>query len=217
MAKDLPTNVRLLRNDWKTTGGKPLSYGSKYTNVKDVFDNVGISAYGPSVLRGGTNITKYHPDQKERNALAKEAAEILAKNLDEIYPNKCFDFNMFTAWEEKTASKIRKFYHENGVNEYTYGNAQKLINMAIKYLLSSCVINENDPLFKNCHFPVDGIIQKKLHKDFGIPYLPNKNHSWSRNDKWTDFVNYQTDARKIILDNEFDSPIICEISEWSKE
>ena len=211
----VPKNViKHLRCNWKTKGGTLLSYGSDYSKIDDVFSAVGKSAYRPSIQRGGTNITACYPNQKERYALRDEVANYLSKRLKEIYPKKCLSFDDFTEWEEKTATYIRDFYRNKGVCEYTYGNAQKLINMAIKYFLSSDLVDEEDPLFENCHFPVDAIIQKKLNDDFNIPYLANKNHSWSRNDSWKDFVKYQKTARKIILSNGYYSPLICEISEW---
>ncbi len=39
---------------------------------------------------------------------------------------------------------IRRLYEERGVNRYTYGNAQKWLNMAIKYyiFIKSCYVNE---------------------------------------------------------------------------
>lgn len=214
MAKKLIPNINHLRNDWRTTGGKPLPFGNKYNKLHDVFINAALSAYGPSIQRGGTNITKYYPLQKDRAKLAEEIADYLANKFNEIYPNKCTSFNKFTDWAKEVATHIRNFYHVKGVKGYTYGNAQKLINIAIKYILSSSMIDENDPLFKNCHFPVDSIIQKKMHKGFNIPYLSNKNHSWSRNDNWDDFVKYQKEARKIIQSSGYYSPLICEISMW---
>lgn len=211
MAKDLKTNVDRLRKHWKTSGGKPLSFGSKYKNINDVFANACLNAYGPSVIRTG-NLTG--ASKKTKQFLKNYVADYLKEKIKDIYCRKSLDYEDFCEWEYENVKWVRSTYHNNGVKNYTYGNAQKLINMAIKYLLSSNLIDENNPLFKECYFPVDSIIQKKLHKDFSIPYLPNKNHSWSKNDNWNDFMSYQDNAREIILKNSYYSPLICEISEW---
>ena len=55
-----------------------------------------------------------------------------------------------------------------GYEPLNYGQAQKMINMSIKYLTLYSDYEENAHLFKYCHMPIDRIVLKSLKNDFGF-------------------------------------------------
>ena len=62
---------------------------------------------------------------------------------------------------------------------FTFGNAQKLINMLSKYMYIICYEDETKrKLFKNCHCPMDGGMISLLSKDKSFHVPPE--FSWSR-------------------------------------
>lgn len=108
----------------------------------------------------------------------------------------------------------------DGNSGYTYGNGQKLVNMAIKYVLSSDIIQYDHPVFKYCHIPVDGIIQAVAKKKLNVGFLhqdgkePKEYSSWSKNNSRNDFLDYQERMRKAVQEKNYYSPLIWEIQNW---
>ncbi len=62
--------------------------------------------------------------------------------------------------------EICKFAELDG---FQYGNAQKLVNMVVKYMfIKSYDEEDKKKYFVNVHCPIDGIILEKLKRDYGI-------------------------------------------------
>jgi hypothetical protein len=97
-------------------------------------------------------------------------------------------------------------YRDISNHKLFIGQAQKWINMTLKYLFA---LGENriKGISKNYiyfHFPLDNIIQDKLVK-LGIPKFKV---SWSRIDNYVEYLNYQCLVRtkfagQILMDVEF--------------
>ena len=212
MGKDLESSVKLIRSDqWKTSSGKrSLSYSQKdFKTEEEVFANIGLSAYFASVNRA-INFKKDSITPDKRNELKHDNADYLNERIRKIYLKNISDFKTFDDWMKESIEHIVNAYQKEGVSDYTIGNAQKLINMSIKYLLSSPLIDEHNGLFKYCHTPIDGIIQKKLHH-LGINPL---NCPWSKLNSYEEYMRYQNDVRAKIEALGYYSPLICEIDIW---
>lgn len=150
-----------------------------------------------------------------------ESFNYLNNQLNKLFhhtPN--LNFSRFDTWEQETVNHIVKIYKNGGVGDYTYGNGQKLVNMAIKFVLSSDLIDYNHDVFKYCHIPVDGIIQKIAKERLGVDLLHWNGEekdfysSWSKNDYRADFLDYQERIRKAIQEKGDYSPLIWEIENW---
>lgn len=86
------------------------------------------------------------------------------KNIDDItdalhnyfnkHANTPNNQNTFDIFHKKLCDLFK-----NG-NSYTYGNAQKHINMIFKYLTTFSDYNKFDSLFSYCHMPIDRTILK---------------------------------------------------------
>ena len=118
----------------------------------------------------------------------------------------------------KLAHEIRNDYQKVDVHDFLYGNAQKWINMSIKYFLIS-KSSPNDKfdydLFKQLQdktnysiMPVDGIMIKKNKELLKISF---EYSSWSRCDDLNAFISYWQRLQKEITDQ---SLIEYELVTW---
>lgn len=67
----------------------------------------------------------------------------------------------------EVTNKAPKSKNKSGkVVEFSYGNAQKLVNMTAKYLYIATYFNDDyKDKFKNCHCPMDSLIVESLIKN----------------------------------------------------
>lgn len=73
----------------------------------------------------------------------EKAARYLQTEINKLLKNDEIDENEFDQWIEKACKQIKQYYHEANITDYTLGNAQKLVNMTIKFVFSSDRINYN--------------------------------------------------------------------------
>lgn len=93
-------------------------------------------------------------DEKSE-AARKEAAEFL---LDKIHGLN--DVSDFEQWHAEVCREIEKRYGEvkhNGISFFTYGNAQKWVNMTMKYLWLLGLL-DNTVDCEKLHIPIDSFI-----------------------------------------------------------
>ena len=102
---------------------------------------------------------------KESNAARKKAAEFL---LDEIHAlNNVSDFER---WHDRVCSGIKERYGEvnhNGKSFFTYGNAQKWVNMTMKYLWL-LGLPDNTVACNKLHIPIDSFIIDAMWSDQNV-------------------------------------------------
>ncbi len=223
IGKDLDTAVDYFRNNWRTTGNNPVyvSFGDKYDDLQKLYFNAGNEAYRASTK----NYRRLQPDcltASQWRELRNSSLKYLAEEFDKLFQKQSIEYSDFCSWEKEVATNIRKMYHQKGVELYTYGNAQKLINVAIKFILSSTLIDYHHDVFKNGFLPIDRTIQKILRNHLAVDYLHVCGRStriippWSRCDNWDDIVDYQNRAREAILKYGYYSPIIWESTHWER-
>lgn len=120
--------------------------------------------------------------------------------------NNTFNQVDFDIWHKAMCDKLKlKFITLIGY-EISYGQAQKWINMSLKYMsaLGNTIIIGVEKNYKYFHIPIDNIIQDKL-KNHNINRIPI---SWSRLDNYDVYLSYQIELRnkfsnQIPLDVEF--------------
>ena len=156
-------------------------------------------------------------DDEAKLALKKEGTIYLEKRIDELKKVK-IDQTEFDNWHRNTCLGIRNIY-----DGYTfhYGQAQKWLNMLLKYLYAYDVEDYrdlfSDELIKVLHMPIDSKIIRAL-QEFEIV---NQNGTWSR---WgeDDYIEYQKMARQVLSDWPFDNPdekipFYWELINWPKQ
>ena len=97
----------------------------------------------------------------------------------------------------------------------SYGNAQKWINLSIKYVLFYEGTDYHHEVFKNGYFPIDSIIQKRICSESRYSNTPIESiGSWGNCDDWNSIKRFQEDSRRYLEAQGWYSPIIWEATIW---
>lgn len=133
-----------------------------------------------NIRQSDTNSTKL---RSEIDLLLEE--EICAL-LDRGIANQ----KQYDEWHENLCNRIRKHYRDNGF-EMTIGQAQKWVNMTMKYLFIADAPGAADA-FYFCHVPIDSYIITAAEKQLGLkrPAL-----SWSKMDDYREYAEYEKQIR----------------------
>lgn len=121
----------------------------------------------------------------------------------------------FDSWHCKVCENIKLLYNEKGI-EFTCGQAQKWVNMTIKYLYILKDYNF-DSVFEYLHIPVDKYILEIANKKLGIDAPTN---AWSRWDNYKEYKDYQKAIRKKLKEktrekSDIDTPpLLWEFKNW---
>lgn len=144
-----------------------------------------------------------------RETLRKKTTELLRREITWMMSNVTTQ-DAFDSWHFNVCTQIRSCFREAGI-EFYYGQAQKWLNMTIKYLY---VIGDKqfDGAFPYLHIPIDNYVFDAAQKAFGVskPMV-----AWSR---WDDYHNqymmYQEALRSHITDMD---PLRWEFRYWIQE
>ena len=202
-----------------------------------------MKAYGDATAQGAYN-TMFKKDTKNIDALKKESADAKNKSAILIFDNieglfKGEIKKTFDSWHHDLCKKVVDNYSkvkDVDIAFFTYGNAQKWINMTIKYI---CVLDATlpdevsgyhdyiDKHFNEFHVPVDSYIIESIWVDkiIKLPIKENvdrvkekydstKVEAWS---KWTVDDNGEenpySDFQKTLTNN-IASPLKWENETW---
>ena len=140
-------------------------------NNLDAFQEAVKAGYGDA-KRTFTGIGKLWSDA-QRNEFFKALAGELQKQ---------FTSEPEATWHEDLCSYFCTELSKLGYKTVTYGQAQKVINMALKYLFCMEDAEQYD-LFKQCHMPLDSFTLSWYHKaakKAGKKPPITREHKWSR-------------------------------------
>lgn len=133
---------------------------------------------------------------------------------------------VFDKEHNQICEEIIKTYSE--ISEFTYGQAQKWLNMMLKYVL----LIEGDSVLKSyLHIPIDSYIMQavgsdnpKLKQCLKLECIPQKNGTvgkYSENtskpwSKWNyeEYIAFQNSIRTAIAESDYNSPIEWENQAW---
>lgn len=135
-------------------------------------------------------------NNKNKNSILKESKSYLKKALIEIKNNNIITSQAdFDVWHESTCCKLLKIFDKYGYYNFNIGQAQKWINMSLKYifLYDESRVDGFNSIYQYCHIPIDNIILNKLeYKDF--------NTAWSRINDYNEYINFQRYIREVVTD-----------------
>lgn len=220
VGKEIESAIASFKTNWRSTGGRSLyvAFLDKYGTLEEVYYHAGDEAYRASV---NNRWKLFDIPQRRINELREQSIRYLAAQFAVLFQMKEMSIQIFNEWAFKTATRIRQIYRNGGVNHYNYGHAQKLINVAMKFVLSSNLVDYHNEIFKVCQFPVDGRIQNTIKSDLGVHLLKQNgvqmyaSSSWSKNDHWKDFLDYQARVREATDRYGYYSPLIWEATHWN--
>jgi hypothetical protein len=118
--------------------------------------------------------------------------------------------DQFDEWHNDKCNLLKTEYKELKGYQLTIGQAQKWINMSLKYLF---ILGENRVTgisrnYRFFHIPIDNIIQDKLSTKIERIKQP-----WSRIDDYSLYLEYQKQVRNCFLD---EIPLDVEFKMWMK-
>ncbi len=115
----------------------------------------------------------------------------------------------YDSWHYNVCKSIIKTYAKSDV-KLTYGQAQKWVNMTIKYLYILEAYTFDD-VFEYLHIPIDRYILDIVHDELGIESPKVVWSKWDDYDK--EYLDYQKKIRNKIIGCE---PLRWEFSNWLK-
>lgn len=173
---------------------------NEYNN--DLIQSIIKKAYNDATMMGAYN-TLVNKELSDKSYSAYcEATKLLKKEIYSVKVNRSTQ-ESFDKWHKKTCGKIIECYDEvnSGKSIFTYGNAQKWLNMALKYLWLLGAL-PNDIKEELLHAPIDSYILQKLWnlKAEGVTCSADtfyyKGNSWSKIGDYDDYFELQ----KVIRD-----------------
>lgn len=139
----------------------------------------------------------------------KEAVNVIFKEeIPIINEGSITSPEKFDSWHCKVCENIKLLYNEKGI-KFTYGQAQKWVNMTIKYLYLFGGYTF-DRVFENIHIPVDKYILEAANKKLGID---KPTTSWSKWNDYDDYCKYQKAIREELRKKNI-SPLRWEFKTW---
>ena len=183
-----------------------------------IFDFVFNMAFNDATMRAAF-VNPYKEDEKDKEKADKKFKQLKEKIKDKAmkpvrsYLNGIIGKGNIPEPLVFINKVLENVHNENekdkdykaNVKDFTFGNAQKLVNMAAKYLFIACYADESlKKRFEKCHCPMDSIMIKAVLA--GLDIKERKKHklkmstSWSTKDcnleKYNDFQALVKDACK---------------------
>ena len=147
-------------------------------------------------------------NSKERIALKKIATKILRQAVEDLKN----DSSDFPKWHEKSCNALIACYG----GQISYGQAQKWLNMLLKYLYVYDV-NGYETLFSSregiaaLDMPVDSKVIEALHREYNVKRPTAGWSVWDRNT----YRAYQAAARNALQSASEQIPFDWELIHWS--
>lgn len=118
----------------------------------------------------------------------------------------------FDQWHRDTAESLRRVYRRGKFNSFTFGQAQKWLNMAIKYLYAFGQASAPgfEPHYPFAHVPIDNFLIDATAR-FVSSRLPC---AWSRLDDYDLYLEWQAGFREAFKGS---APLAVEFRLWASE
>ena len=143
------------------------------------------------------NRTMHGIGNKQTDETKKFLSDFMLTVVDSL-TSKQFESQIeFDDWHKLKCDELKEKFIQYPAFKISFGQAQKWINMTLKYLfaLGDNIVNGISTNYIYYHIPVDNIIQKKLLEKYDIPKFSER---WSRIDNYERYLNYQIKVRQTI-------------------
>lgn len=148
-----------------------------------------------------------HPGRVSLRGAAGECVRRAMTQLDAA----CQSQRAFDQWHQHACKQLVTLYGRSGFAAFAVGQAQKWINMTVKYL---ALFDADQPrrqrrLLELGHMPIDARIFARLSAE-GLPRTLRQT-SWSRIKEYGDYMRIQTWVREHFAGS---SPLVVEFHLW---
>lgn len=135
---------------------------------------------------------RFPPKEDDRILLRKNWTQLLLEKIEILKSSKFKNQEEFNSWHQSSCCQLIR---ANDNYELTQGQAQKWINMSLKYLFVMgdervSLISTNYQYF---HIPIDNVIMNKL-AEHGLAKFEEV---WSKIADYDSYHNYQKMARQL--------------------
>lgn len=115
----------------------------------------------------------------------------------------------FNTWHKRACLQLKKTYAKGGFDRFTVGQAQKWLNMSLKYAfaLGESRVPGYIVFYPYAHVPIDNIVLENLASQNG----PGLSVPWSRLDNYDEYWNVQTQIRALFPGS---APLAWEFQMW---
>ena len=169
----------------------------------DLSEGYKIAAIKRAYRDFSRTLENFPKDETQKNSLKTNWIGVIKNKLEELLSTQFNSQEDFTIWHQSTCFQLRII---NPDFQLTQGQAQKWINMTLKYLfaLGEDRVNGITNNYQYFHVPIDNIIMNKLN-DIGIDKF---NTVWSKIQDYNTYHEYQNKIRdtykgQIPMDVEF--------------
>jgi hypothetical protein len=141
-------------------------------------------------------------DNEHKTRILKGAKELLKKQvitLSKAFPDKDNTLDKFNAWHDSTCKALKGYYDKSlksvTKTRFTYGQAQKWINMTMKYcwVCGGKELDGLQPWFSMAHVAVDEVILKAALEKKAVTSRPCV--KWSKWDNEQEYKDFQLTLR----------------------
>jgi hypothetical protein len=145
----------------------------------------------------------------KRSEELRNSAHLLVAELVAALPALSASQRSFDSWHRKACSDIRGHYHEGGFDAFSHGQAQKWLNMTLKYVfaMGESRLPGYTPHYSFAHIPIDNVFVTAA-KAIGGPDLPMP---WSRLDDYSAYFRLQEGYREMFAPS---APLAAEFKLW---
>ncbi len=159
------------------------------------------------VLGGYTEWEKKNCKQETPKGQAREH---LIKELSEYCALEAVTEEEFKEWHKALSKKLCEYYEEFNISKregksdepirFTYGCAQKWINMALKFLYSVndfadyLGVQKSKADFRYCHIPIDNYVIDNAEEFLQVK--PSWKVKWSKLDSYDQYLKYEETLRE---------------------
>jgi len=155
---------------------------------------------------------------KDKQWIYKSAKKVMCDNLRALSEDKkicCIEkkYEEFDKWHEHLCSLLCNCYKAAGFEHYHIGQAQKWINMSLKYIftMGETRLPNYSYLYECCHVPIDNIIIKNFSSFNATPPLPPLSCAWSRLNNYKEYMEFQEWVRNNFKES---APLAVEFFIW---
>ncbi|MFA9467373.1 hypothetical protein ACERC5_01715 [Streptococcus sp. E24BD] len=194
---------------YQTTVDQHTLYFLKLAYFKDLSDSL-KSASRLAYLDFNRTLNLKEVPNEVRLQLRREVLGIFREELPQLTPSIISHQDQYDCWHYRICCRIKQLYASFNIR-FTFGQAQKWVNMTLKYLymLEPEILEDIFPLL---HVPIDNYILK-LADDYLQISLPT-DLAWSKWDDYNElYLPYQNAIRKKVGDL---PPLRWEFEYWSK-
>ena len=176
-----------------------------FGNSKDLF----LAATTRAYLDFNRTLRFHGMPDEQRLEMRKQTSKCIKAAILNLLERDKLCQTDFDSWHHRTCDVLIDCYRSNGIR-FTYGHAQKWINMTFKYLYMLEVV-PLDSVFPFLHVPIDNIVLERANKKLCIQ---RPSQAWSSWGDYAFYLQYQEHLRQKIGK---EGPLRWEFHNWLDE